>query len=168
MGTKNPNKIIIIGDMVFIQLTQGQIGVLDTNDYSLVKNCRWLANKMANGFYVEATVNKKKIKMHRLILGLTDSKVDVDHINHDTLDNRRCNLRACSRSQNSMNRLSRNGSSSKWKGVCWSKKANKWQASIRINGMLKYLGLFHSETEAAKVYNVAAIKNFEGFSYLNK
>ena len=66
-----------------------------------------------------------------------------------------------------MNRKSRKNSTSKYKGVSWYKRTNKWRAIITVNGKNKYLGYFTSETETAAVYDLHARKHFGEFANLN-
>lgn len=91
----------------------------------------------------------------------------VDHSNHNTTDDRIEKLRAASKTENGRNRTSAKNSSSKYLGVHWNKKNQKWYASIRINTKLIHLGCFEVETEAALAYNKAAIKYFGEFANLN-
>lgn len=91
-----------------------------------------------------------------------------DHINHDTLDNRRDNLRICTVSQNNMNRKkSRKTQSSIYKGVCWYARSRKWIARIKYYETKYHLGYFDSEIEAAKAYNNKARELFGEFAKLN-
>ena len=88
----------------------------------------------------------------------------VDHINHDTLDNRRCNLRICNTKQNNANRRRlRPG----YKGVEYSPKLSKWRARIRANGKLIQLGCFTFAEDAARAYDCAAAYFFGDFAHLN-
>jgi hypothetical protein len=94
----------------------------------------------------------------------------VDHENHDPLDNRTSNLRVCSQSQNGANRgpdRRRAGTSSKYKGVSWSKSKNRWVAYIHVNGRTRYLGRSADEIEAARMYDRAALATWGEFARLN-
>ena len=91
----------------------------------------------------------------------------VDHVNHDTLDNRKSNLRVCSNRENMMNQV-QNGGSSKYKGVSFSKKQRKYAAYISIDRRRRHLGTFETEEEAAIAYNTAAIEHYGEFAYLNQ
>ena len=107
--------------------------------------------------------------MHRFIMGVEDSKVHIDHINHDTLDNRKSNLRLCTHAENGRNRKIQKGGSSKYKGVC--KRRNNmvkaFEASIKFNYKRIHLGTFATELEAAIAYNKAALHYFGEFALLN-
>lgn len=155
-----------------IPLTQGEFATVDDIDYEFLMQWKWYFNQ---GYAVrhsqksDGFSQRKTILMHRIILsrklGRSDFH-DTDHKNHDGLDNRRNNLRPASRSQNEHNSEIQWGSS-KFKGVCWKKDHNKWQAYIRFEGCLKHLGYFTDEIEAAKAYNEAAKKYFGEFACLN-
>jgi len=166
--------------MKAIELTQGQVAIVDDEDYEWLNQFKWYAhwNPKAKSFY--AVRNSKRINgiqyailMAREILGLRKGdKQQADHINHDTLDNRRCNLRICTKQQNYMNHrkyrtYAGKKCSSKYSGVYWEKNAKKWRAYIKFNGKLIYLGLFTSEIEAAKTYDAKAKELFGEFANTN-
>jgi hypothetical protein len=104
--------------------------------------------------------------VHRAILNAPKGK-QVDHINHDLLDNRRENLRLVSQQQNQWNMRTSTGRS-KYKGVIWNKQKNRWMGLITLDGKTKYLGLFHDEWEAAQAYNKAAKELFGEYAYVNQ
>jgi hypothetical protein len=111
-------------------------------------------------------VHVRKGRLHRVIMDCPDG-MTVDHINGDTMDNRRCNLRIATQSQNQMNRGSCRGSSSRYKGVSHHKLTGKFTAQIRVDGKKRHLGLFASEEDAAKAYDDAAIEAFGEFARPN-
>lgn len=160
-----------ISDTRLIPLSQGKFALIDASDYDFLIQRKWRCQKNYNNFYAAGfqyigKYKYKKIYMHRLILN-TPEDMHVDHINMDGLDNRRCNLRLVTKSQNMMNGNSHRGSSSSYKGVSWYKRKQKWQAKIQVNGRQIFLEYFTSETEAALAYNTAALKYFGEYARLN-
>ena len=105
--------------------------------------------------------------MHRLIMDAPDG-LQVDHINHNGLDNRRANLRCCTQSQNQWNRSKSKGDfTSKFKCVRRHKRDKKWYVEPTINGKKVWVGSFDSEQEAARAYNQWAIAHCGEFAQLN-
>lgn len=89
--------------------------------------------------------------MHRLIFGLNPGdRVEIDHINHDGLDNRRTNLRMASHAENHQNRRSSYRSTSRYRGVHWNTASRKWRAVAKLNGREFHIGYFTDEEEAAR------------------
>lgn len=91
----------------------------------------------------------------------------VDHINGNSLDNRKQNLRLCSRQENNRNSAPRKNSTSKYKGVSWSTCKSKWTVKIRVNGKSKHIGYFSDEKLAAEAYNKAAKQYYGDFAWIN-
>lgn len=89
--------------------------------------------------------------MNNLWQGIGPDRVVVDHINHNCLDNRRCNLRLIKSRHNLQNRMSVKGSTSKYRGVHWHKSSSRWRAQVAMDGQTYRLGSFHDEEEAARV-----------------
>ena len=153
-----------------IELTHGKHTLVDDEDYEWLNQWNWNLRKLNNGHeYAGRTVNMgnnkyKTILMHRLILGTT-KKMKTDHANHNTLDNRKKNLRICSTAQNRMNAKKHKVSESRYKGV--RKSLKKWRAHIKFNGILINLGTFNLEKEAAIAYDIKAKELFGEFAYLN-
>ena len=111
------------------------------------------------------------VYMHRVITGAREGE-HVDHINGNTLDNRRNNLRKCSAQDNVRNRRKpshRAGrpTTSIYKGVSWQPRESRWYATIGINGQQIVLGRFTDEIEAAHAYDRAARQHFGAFARLN-
>jgi len=107
------------------------------------------------------------IFMEKEVLGVLGRKVTVDHKNGNGLDNRKFNLRICTRSQNQQNKKKPISNTSGFKGVAWSKAANKWCAYIAVNKERIHLGLFVDPKEAARAYDTAARKFFGEFARPN-
>lgn len=84
----------------------------------------------------------------------------------DTLDNRRCNLRIATHSQNNCNQRKTRGIS-QYKGVYFYKNYGNWRAQIQIDGKMKFIGYYSNEIEAARAYNEAAVKKHGEFAKLN-
>jgi len=150
-----------------IQLTQGKVALVDDEDYEELSKMSWHAwyNKNNNSFYTHHSVyngsgkNPSVIRMHRHILGIKDNKVHVDHINGNTLDNRRCNLRPVNRSQNTTNATKvRRDNKSGFRGVgeYFYTGVKKWTAKLKKDGKVIRLGYFDSPEEAARAFDKAA------------
>jgi hypothetical protein len=105
--------------------------------------------------------------MHRQLLGLTDPSEQVDHRNHDGLDNRRENLRPCTNQQNQHNQRKRAGCTSRYKGVHWDFRNGSWRAAIKAEGRTIHLGRFQDEDDAARAYDDAARRLFGEFALTN-
>ncbi len=104
--------------------------------------------------------------IHRLIMGIKDGKILVDHINGNSLDNRKSNLRLCSRQENTRN--NKGHGKNKYKGVDRDKRRKSlYFACITVRGLKLYLGSFDNEKDAALAYNKAATKYFGEFAKLN-
>jgi len=149
----------------FIPLTKGKIAIVDSKDYEWLSKYKWYANEKVNGFYACRHKNGKITYMHREITKAPKNLV-VDHIDHNTLNNRRSNLRVCTVVENLFNcRGSRK--TSKYKGVFRHKKMKKWRSAIGHNHKYMEIGYFDNEVEAAKAYDREAAKSFGEFAYLN-
>ncbi len=147
-----------------IPLTQGQVAVIDEELVPIVGCYKWCAS-WCNGtqsFYGQRTdysgSRPKSVQIQRFIWqhvnGSIPDKMQVDHINGNTLDNRLDNLRIVTNRGNQHNRRDqREGqTSSKYVGVTWSKSSKKWMAQIRVRGANKYLGHFDTEEDARTAY----------------
>ena len=142
-----------------IQLTQGKVALVDDSDYEEMSKYRWYAHKDHNTFYAHrksptdpVTHKRAMILMHAVIIGASRG-MDVDHINGDGLDNRRCNIRIVTRRQNLQNLHIKK--TSKYPGVHLHNRSRKWQAQIRANGKWYYLGQYDDEATAALRYQIA-------------
>lgn len=153
--------------MAEIQIASGHTVIIDDCDVSLVTDTKWRYYAKCRKWYVVRPPLYGKYKreqyLHRLIAVAASGQI-VDHINGDTLDNRRENLRIVNVTQNARNRQKqKKPTASRFKGVCFDKrhKSRPWLASIRTDHGRKHLGQFATEHEAAKAYD-AASQEFHG------
>jgi len=158
--------------MKTIDLTQGQKAIVDDEDYERLNIFKWCAawEKDAKSYYAMRNVrNGKKRTIKRMARVIMNAPLDkqVDHINHDTLDNRKSNLRLATCQQNHFNMKPQTRTSSIYKGVSFYKSTHKWEAYIKKDGMKHHLGLFKSEKDAALAYDRVALKMFEEYAYTN-
>lgn len=155
-----------------IRLTQGEFAIVDDEDFERLSKFKWHISKRGNKrkhWYAERLIREKgkniRFNMHRVLLDVPNG-MEIDHRNGNGLDNRKCNLRICTRSQNQANSTA-HGGSSKYKGVCWHRRDKIWESYIQPNGKMIYLGSFDSEVEAARAYNKAAVEHFGEFANIN-
>lgn len=146
--------------MKTIPLTRGAFALIDDEDFALINSYTWHLSKA--GY---ATTNSKPmVYMHRLV-NRTPPDVDTDHINGNTIDNRRSNLRDCTVSQNLMNRRAQRNNKTGLKGVSWLRMrpnlSRRYFAQIKAGGVKRFLGYFHTAEEAHLAY-VAAAKHLHG------
>lgn len=153
--TKDNKYIVLVDDNLFEEL----------NKFKWYSKLDFRSKKP----YIRRRTKSKDIYIHRQIMSVSNSKIQVDHINMNTLDNRKENLRICERgAQNAINRPKQKNNRSGYKGVYFNKKSNNFCAQIRFNQQTIRLGYFETAEEAAKTYNHAAIEYFKEFAYLNK
>lgn len=137
--------------MKTIPLSQGQCAIVDDDDFDPLMKFGWYAawNPNTRSYYA---VRNPSVRMNRVIMKAVKGDV-VDHINHDTLDNRKDNLRIVTRAQNAMNRLGPNKNSKTGvRGVHWHRESRRYAAEIRVDGRQKHLGKFKTIADAAKAY----------------
>jgi hypothetical protein len=130
-----------------IKLSQSKYALVDDEDFKELSKYKWYSRKHRNTYYATRNIQgENKIRrMHRVIMD-NPKGYQIDHINHDGLDNRKENLRLVTNRQNHQNRI--NQGVSKYPGVSWDKQSNKWEARKTIDGKLYWLGRFDTETEA--------------------
>lgn len=159
--TKRP--VIIDGDVAYVTLTKGYTSVIDAADVSLVEGYNWTALETKTDVVYACRGNGKKvIYMHREILNPPDDKV-VDHKDRDGLNNRRNNLRECSKTENAYNVKKHKDNSSGYKGVTWDKSRGKWKSQLSLSGKNTFLGRFDTPEEAFRVYCEANEKYHKEF-----
>ena len=172
-----------MSEMRKIALQNGYFTVVDNEDFELLSQYKWTLGvggyssahipKKDDSYKGRFAINKRRYKdkvylykkayMHWMVLpnntGLTD------HINGNTLDNRKQNLRPATHQQNMANRKIQKNNTSGFKGVTPFK--NKWRAKTRVNGADVHIGIFGTKEEAAQAYNNFAVANFKTFARLN-
>lgn len=154
-------EIEIDGDVAYVPLSRGYRAIIDAADVNIVAGRNWTAHvhPHRHGVYATGTktINGKRrtFYLHRLICP-TGEGLQVDHINGDTLDNRRANLRPATFGQNQRNRKKYANNSSGYKGVFYNAKSGSWRAAVRVNGRRVTVGSFATREEAAAAYESAA------------
>ncbi len=146
-----------------LPLGKGRFAIVDEKNYSRLVQYKWNLSHRNNVCRME---RGKYVSLHRFIMNASPG-TEVDHINHNRLDNREVNLRICTKSQNQMNSRKRANRSSRFKGVSWNSKAKKWHARLAKENAKYFLGVYESEEDAAIAYNVAAQLFFGRYALLN-
>lgn len=154
---------------VEIPLGKGRSTIIDADDTEKVAPYKW---RFHCGYVQAYKYNSKTRKsyavhMSHIILPCPDGMF-IDHINRNKLDNRRCNLRVVTRSQNNANRRCFSNSKSQYKGVIRSKKTGWWEAAIRKDGKQISLGSYETEIAAASAYNDYARRMWGEYAVLNE
>ena len=170
---RNPNEIIINGDVAEIVLYDKDCKevartIIDAEDVAKVKKYKWY---LAKGYVVtnlyRANQKRQSVGIQHVILGITPNRKHmIDHRNRNPLINRKYNLRVCSNENNCRNSGKPKNNTSGFKGVSVNGKG--WQSRIKINRKEVHLGTFKDITDAARAYNIAALKHHGEFACLNK
>jgi hypothetical protein len=150
-----------------IKLPSGHVALVDDEDFEYLSAFSWGVRTSKYTNYAGTRSNtppRKYTLMHRMIMRAPDG-MEVDHINHNGLDNRKANLRLCTRGENSSN--SRVQKRRKFKGPIQQGQSNRWASQIWHAGKKYYLGTFATQEDAAKAYDAAAIKLHGAFAMLN-
>jgi len=153
-----------------IQLTKGYVALVDDEDFEWLSKFKWYATLQKSG-RVSAVRNllmpcgnRKKQYMHRDLMNAPLDKF-VDHIDGNALNNCRANLRLCTNAENQRNRGKNKNNITGYCGV--SKKRNGFRAQITVNRKQLYFGTYATIEEAARVYDIAAIKYHGEFAKTN-
>lgn len=155
-----------------IKLNRDKFALVDDQDFEYLNQFSWRLNTSKDQFCIYAMRRIQKnnkvtrILMHREIINAPFG-TSVDHIDGNTLNNQRCNLRIATMSQNLANQRKTRGTS-KYMGVSYHKGAAKFEAYVTCKGIRYYLGLFENEIQAAQARNIKAVQLFGSFAKLNK
>ena len=145
---------------------KGKTALVDDEDFEMVNRYRWyVATDGSARLNVKIEGKQATLPMHRFILKPPREK-EVDHKNGNRLDNRRCNIRVCTSSQNIAWNIPKKKSKSGYRGVYQSKVKN-WEAMITVKQRAIYLGTFKNKIDAALAYDDAARKYFKDFARPN-
>lgn len=139
-----------------IELNNGLKCLVDDDDFGYLNRFNWTAVKHRQTFYAirneYGAKDQKGHRIHRVIMGITNSKILIDHIDGNGLNNQKSNIRICTPPQNRHNSVG--WGLSKYPGV--TKRGNRWIARIRPTGNHFHLGSFATEQEAAEAYQKKA------------
>lgn len=150
-----------------VALTHGLFARIDIDDKPTVEGVKWSVSESKGVGYAQGWVNGRVVGMHRLIVSAPQG-TRVDHINKDTLDNRRSNLRICTNSQNMANRVGPpSNNATGYLGVRLTKNGKRFVAFIGHMNTTKYIGTFDTPEEAARARDRTAKGIFGEFAYLN-
>jgi len=168
--------------MTYLPLTRGRVSLLDEESFTLVRSYKWGAHYTGKKWYAsrhrrefeyrEGIKLPKVVFLHRFLTGLlliSGKAIVVDHIDGNGLNNTMNNLRVCSFQSNAHNKGRTKNCSSRFKGVCTviRKSSIAYQAYISYNSQRKHIGTFDDELDAAKAYDVMAVKYFGEYARLN-
>lgn len=129
-----------------IPLTKNKFALIDDEDFERVSQRKWSCGSKGHGPQT-AGPGAYPIAMHKFILEDYSSQL-YDHINRNPYDNRRCNLRKATKSQNSMNRGLPKHNKSGYKNIHWYKSRNQWRVYLTVNGNWKSIGYFNDLNDA--------------------
>lgn len=152
-----------------IPLTQGKFAIVDDSDYEELMRWKWCyrsgyALRSEHVCMRDGKQIQKTILMHRVI-NKTPEALETDHINGNTLDNRKSNLRNATHAQNLRNQRQRNRNKSGFKGVSFEKRRSLWRAVISFEGKYMHIGYYETARAASDAYKKAAAEYFGEFAY---
>ena len=153
------NKYDLSGEYGIGYTNKGEEFYFDLDDYNKIKDYSW--SQLSDG-YITAPGG---IRLHRIIMNVVDSDIEVDHIDHNLANNRKNNLRVCSHQKNMMNKVKYKNNTSGVSGVSWKKDLGKWCVRIQKNNKRIHIG-YYDDLENAKKARIEAEKQyFENYRY---
>lgn len=151
--------------------------LIDIADYDILKSHKWRIFKGIYTNYVACDLTRRQIiYLHQALLGKPPRGQMIDHLNHNGLDNRRCNINVVTRRQNNLNRTKQRSNTSGYVGVIYQYGrrgrdvlTKPWLARISVENRKRVsVGNYATKEEAALAYNNAALKYYGKFAILNK
>ena len=152
---------------VQIAFPSGHVVTIDHEDIDLFAAYRWHVDSVGRKRgkpYLRRSPDKAY--WHRVVLGAQRGE-QIDHVNGDSLDNRRSNLRFCSQSENNQNWTGSRRNTSGYKGVSWDRWTGRWVVRIQVDGKQLNLGRFDDREQAARAYDAAAREHWGDFARTN-
>jgi hypothetical protein len=137
---------------------------IDFEDIDNIKQYKWYLTKDG---YAQTKTKNISMKLHRFIMDSQNNYI-IDHINRNRLDNRKCNLRYVTITQNNINKNKQSNNTSGYTGISWDKEKNKWMAYINISGKTKFLGYFSDINEAVKIRQEAEQKYYKEYNPIER
>jgi hypothetical protein len=156
--------------MKLIICYSGESIMVSDIDYEFLNQYRWYYSKPTTRKkgYIIRNVGEGKVKgVSRDVVHRMGLNYEIDHIDRNTFNNQRGNLREATRRQNSINSGIRSNNTSGYKGVCFHQKRNKWRANTMMNNKQYFIGYYDTAKEAAKAYNETVERLYGEFAYLN-
>lgn len=135
--------------------------LIDLQDIYKIQKYKW---RLQSSGYVMGRIKGETVLLHRYLMDINNPKIQVDHRNHNKLDNRKQNLRLATPQENNFNRTFKSKSISGIKGVVWSKERKKWTANIKINSKNIFLGYFRKIEKAIKIRIEKELELFGSFA----
>lgn len=156
-GKRKDNIVVVDGDIAIVTDAKGKSFICDTEDWEKYKGYFWMID--CRGYVVTQSKdpNLAEKRFHRLVMK-PDKDMVVDHINRDTRDNRKSNLRIVTQHENVLNSGMKNTNKSGYPGVHYMKNAHRWEAAITRNYHKYYLGLFEHKEDAIRARREAEIR----------
>jgi hypothetical protein len=151
-----------------IPLSRGKVAIVDDADYEWLSQWKWSVGGSRQGHARRGVIKNGRWTsslMHREIMDAAPEQ-QVDHINGDRFDNRRCNLRLCNGTENNRNRPKRKDSTAPYKGIVWC--GGRWWARINLDGKQTFLSSHATAEAAARAYNEAALAVYGDFARVNR
>lgn len=150
----------------FLPVNNTKPVIIDADDFEKVKNLEWKVDTSNKGIVsTTRAFGDRPVRLSRIVLCcVKGNNFVVDHINRNIFDNRKCNLRKATFSQNNMNRSIQKNNSSGHAGVRWNKQRNVWNAQITINKRQIHLGCFIHLENAVKARKNAEKEYFKEFT----